>query len=998
MVINHKSQKDTMNCVKYLGIIIALGIPLTVFTGCDLFSKKSEKSASSPSTVTSANEESPLGKSAGKVNISGVVAVGIPLESAEVFAYDVNGDPVETEAVLTDISGNYAFQAEGSIAFPLKLTAVKGSLELLTILPDSGQTTRHLNPLTTLVAQQVVAEKDLKDVTEEVFLNQGDTVINQVFGKGLSFGKFNTEPFVPRTTNTQTNVSMADIILDTLGEMAQGQDKTLTQLIAEKVSNDNGNTTPPFFENTDFQLSLAVNLVLTNDDSSIQSELDVLDGDIELLIQSYSKSLNSVKQNAALEGLDERRQVKGILNGIISAVQAVPSENSKLSKLGALEMMVELLGTPLIQTVQSHKDKNEEELLALTEKAGGEVGAVIYEAIKNQENSNEKLSESIDTLVKQVVTSIDQGEEGQIKEHVEKSLDVLTVTTTSVSLQLTFPVSQTSSGRTSQVPVGSFRTISKDAGIAENTKSPSFQQTEASASSLARAGSTSASISKVARVVVEVRRTDNGAQITQTDFSKNAEGRWAGTLFNLPRNIALTFIANAFDAMANKKFTGSIEASLKGISNTIAINLSSVTNQTPLIFVKLSISAPQHMLKETTKTIRVHITGQTNETLNYEIVPATGGGSFSNSVGTITLQGTESDVTFVYQAPPTPGAYTHRLKFTNSYGNITEEQFNILVVSAYTTDLSLQFSPVFNRMEAIRKGNQITWNAIVEDDGPLSELTYLWEFDGGLLFENPRSNPAVMLDYAPSVSGILKLTITDRLNAGTTITYTIKENQFAEISNTLPIAEAGKDLTVAVGSEIHLDGSQSVDIDGGTLTYNWILLSKPNTSSVVIEDYDTEKPSITPDVEGNYKLSLVVSDGIDSSADLVSIVALNNLGKPTLKIGVESDRYTLTLWSPSSFRSAGLRGVENVGVLCPGLSGLEGESNYHPIFTSSNEYHSISFTDITGGLDVAGENHNLYSFSCTSTPQLRIGDFTAIIYANASGLVGKSKITAIELN
>jgi len=39
-------------------------------------------------------------------------------------------------------------------------------------------------------------------------------------------------------------------------------------------------------------------------------------------------------------------------------------------------------------------------------------------------------------------------------------------------------------------------------------------------------------------------------------------------------------------------------------------------------------------------------------------------------------------------------------------------------------------------------------------------------------------------------------------------------------ANTPPVANAGPDQTVAVGTTVHLDGSQSADVDGDALRFH----------------------------------------------------------------------------------------------------------------------------------------------------------------------------------
>lgn len=93
--------------------------------------------------------------------------------------------------------------------------------------------------------------------------------------------------------------------------------------------------------------------------------------------------------------------------------------------------------------------------------------------------------------------------------------------------------------------------------------------------------------------------------------------------------------------------------------------------------------------------------------------------------------------------------------------------------------------------------------------------------------------------------------------------------------NKVPKAEAGKRQKVTVGTEVHLDGSASVDADNGPspLTYQWTQKSGP---AITLNGADTANPSFVPTVKGVYKFSLVVNDGAaESKADKVTVRVLN---------------------------------------------------------------------------------------------------------------------------
>jgi len=76
----------------------------------------------------------------------------------------------------------------------------------------------------------------------------------------------------------------------------------------------------------------------------------------------------------------------------------------------------------------------------------------------------------------------------------------------------------------------------------------------------------------------------------------------------------------------------------------------------------------------------------------------------------------------------------------------------------------------------------------------------------------------------------------------------------------LPVARAGNDTLVALGTVIHMDGSQSSTPYGGQLTYNWTLKEKPVNSEVSIMDPNAESFYFTPDAGGTFVLELIVSD------------------------------------------------------------------------------------------------------------------------------------------
>lgn len=92
--------------------------------------------------------------------------------------------------------------------------------------------------------------------------------------------------------------------------------------------------------------------------------------------------------------------------------------------------------------------------------------------------------------------------------------------------------------------------------------------------------------------------------------------------------------------------------------------------------------------------------------------------------------------------------------------------------------------------------------------------------------------------------------------------------------NQPPIANAGPDQTVTVGTLVTLDGRRSSDPDGDTITFQWRFVSRPDGSTAELTDANTAQAKFTPDVVGDYVIELVVTDPDGATgADQVKVTA-----------------------------------------------------------------------------------------------------------------------------
>lgn len=90
-------------------------------------------------------------------------------------------------------------------------------------------------------------------------------------------------------------------------------------------------------------------------------------------------------------------------------------------------------------------------------------------------------------------------------------------------------------------------------------------------------------------------------------------------------------------------------------------------------------------------------------------------------------------------------------------------------------------------------------------------------------------------------------------------------------NNLAPLANAGADIGgKQVGDTVTLDGTQSSDLDGDALSYQWAFTDNiPEGSSASLTNANTSMPSFIIDQRGNYELQLTVSDGELTATDTV---------------------------------------------------------------------------------------------------------------------------------
>ena len=227
------------------------------------------------------------------------------------------------------------------------------------------------------------------------------------------------------------------------------------------------------------------------------------------------------------------------------------------------------------------------------------------------------------------------------------------------------------------------------------------------------------------------------------------------------------------------------------------------------------------------------------------------------------------------------GSYEISLTVTNMDNKLTASK----VLNIEVDDVLVNSAPVaiISQPFTTYGTNQLVkFNASASYDSDGDDLDYQWTLTTPTEVQNVSliGENTEFVEF--NVDGLgeyqIGLTVSDHLlNNETSQTFTVTNQNLA------PIANAGADQIVAMGTPLILDGAGSSDVDGNAsdLTYQWSLVSRPLTSSydeLSSPKYTSESQfSFAADVIGEYVIALQVFDGVDySTVDHIYIEVTDN--------------------------------------------------------------------------------------------------------------------------
>lgn len=113
------------------------------------------------------------------------------------------------------------------------------------------------------------------------------------------------------------------------------------------------------------------------------------------------------------------------------------------------------------------------------------------------------------------------------------------------------------------------------------------------------------------------------------------------------------------------------------------------------------------------------------------------------------------------------------------------------------------------------------------------------------------------------------------------------EEPTGDPDNTAPNANAGPDGRARTSDTVLLDGSRSTDPDGDGLSFAWTLVKKPAASRTRMVNESSEDAQFWADVDGEYLVTLTVTDGdLEASDDATWTIETPN-GGPLANAGAD---------------------------------------------------------------------------------------------------------------
>src|SRR3954453_4064337 len=185
--------------------------------------------------------------------------------------------------------------------------------------------------------------------------------------------------------------------------------------------------------------------------------------------------------------------------------------------------------------------------------------------------------------------------------------------------------------------------------------------------------------------------------------------------------------------------------------------------------------------------------------------------------------------------------------------------------------------------QTVSLGATVTLNGSGSSDVDGDPLSYFWTLvsqpaGSSAFIANFRSVTATFTADKPGTY-IAQLVVNDGKLDSTASTVKITT------SNTPPVANPGQTQVANIGSLVQLNGSGSTDVDAGTLTYKWSLITVPTNTTAKLRNANIFNHPFTADLPGTHVAQLSVNDGKVDSAPATVTISTASPQPPTANAG-----------------------------------------------------------------------------------------------------------------
>ncbi|GJL69143.1 MAG: hypothetical protein NPIRA06_17780 [Nitrospirales bacterium] len=223
----------------------------------------------------------------------------------------------------------------------------------------------------------------------------------------------------------------------------------------------------------------------------------------------------------------------------------------------------------------------------------------------------------------------------------------------------------------------------------------------------------------------------------------------------------------------------------------------------------------------------------------------------------------------------TPGIYTIQLIVNDGTVDSDPDTVTITTINSPPVAGAGPDQTVFVTQSVLLNGNG---SHDVDGDA----LSFNWSFvsipsGSGATLSNPNSStPDFLVDLAGTYQ--VQLIVNDGQEDSP------PDMVLINTQNSKPVAHAGQDQTVPVGSTVTLIGTGSHDADGNSLIFQWALIALPTGSTATLSNSTSIQPTFGADLAGLYVAQLIVNDGMENS-DPVTVTITGGNAPPVADAG-----------------------------------------------------------------------------------------------------------------